>query len=131
MIKNFIDYEKAITENTVAFLKVHPSNYEIQGYTESVPVEKVAKLAHSYGLLCFHDWGSGSFYKFKQKGLSEYFTVQQELSLGPDLLTFSGDKLIGGIQAGILLGKRKIINKIRNHPLFRTFRLDKVSISLM
>tara|TARA_Y100001970_G_scaffold273474_1_gene371752 strand:+ start:159 stop:1553 length:1395 start_codon:yes stop_codon:yes gene_type:complete len=128
---HLIDYEQAITENTVAFLKVHPSNYQIQGYTESVPIEKVSKLAHSHGLLCFHDWGSGSFYKFKQKGLSEYFTVQQELSLGPDLLTFSGDKLLGGIQAGILLGKRKIIHQLKNHPLYRTFRLDKVSISLM
>ena len=125
------DYEKAITKNTVALLKVHPSNYEIKGYTESVSVEKISKLAHSKGLFCFHDWGSGSFYKFKQKGLHEYFTAQQELSVGADLLTFSGDKLLGGVQAGVLLGKSEIINKIRNHPLYRTFRLDKVSIGLL
>ena len=125
------DYEKAITKNTVALLKVHPSNYEIKGYTESVSVEKISKLAHSKGLFCFHDWGSGSFYKFKQKSLHEYFTAQQELSVGADLLTFSGDKLLGGVQAGVLLGKSEIINKIRNHPLYRTFRLDKVSIALL
>jgi len=128
---HLLDYEKAITKNTVALLKVHPSNYEIQGYTESVHVEKISKLAHSYGLFCFHDWGSGSFYKFKQQKLCEYFTVQQELSFGPDILTFSGDKLLGGIQAGLLLGKAEIIHKIRTHPLYRTFRLDKISIGLM
>ena len=125
------DYEQAITKNTVALLKVHPSNFEINGFSESVPVEKVAKLAHSRGLFCFHDWGSGSFYKFKQQRLRKYFTVQQELSAGPDILAFSGDKLLGGVQAGILLGKSKIITKMREHSLYRALRLDKVAISLL
>jgi L-seryl-tRNA(Ser) seleniumtransferase len=124
------DYEQALTENTAALLKVHPSNYEIHGFTESVSVEKMAKLAHSKGLLCFHDWGSGSFYKFRQRGLSEYSTAEQELSAGPDLLAFSGDKLLGGIQAGVLLGKAENIQKLRNHTLYRALRLDKVTLGL-
>jgi len=124
------DYEQALTENTAALLKVHPSNYEIHGFTESVSVEKMAKLAHSKGLLCFHDWGSGSFYKFRQRGLSEYSTAEQELSAGPDLLAFSGDKLLGGIQAGVLLGKAEHIQKLRKHALYRALRLDKVTLGL-
>ena len=125
------DYEQALTENTAALLKVHPSNYEIQGFTEEVSVEKMAQLAHSKGLLCFHDWGSGSFYKFRQRGLSEYLTAEQELSAGPDLLTFSGDKLLGGIQAGVLLGKAENIQKLRQHALYRALRLDKVTLGLL
>ena len=124
------DYKQALTENTAALLKVHPSNYEIQGFTEEVSVEKMAQLAHSKGLLCFHDWGSGSFYKFRQRGLSEYSTAEQELSAGPDLLTFSGDKLLGGIQAGVLLGKAENIQKLRQHALYRALRLDKVTLGL-
>ena len=127
---HLIDYEKAITEKTVALFKVHPSNYKIKGFTESVSVEKISKLAHSKGILCFYDWGSGSFYKFKQRGLKKNFTVQQELEAAPDLLAFSGDKLLGGVQAGVVLGKGEIIQKMRNHPLYRALRLDKVSISL-
>ena len=115
------------SKNTAAILKVHPSNYKILGFTESVSVENLSKLAQSKGVPCFYDWGSGSFYKFQQSGLSEYPTVEQELSFRPDLLAFSGDKLLGGIQAGILLGKMEIIQKLRKSPLYRTFRLDKVT----
>ncbi len=125
------DYEEALTENTAALLKVHPSNYEIKGFTESVSVRKMAGLAHSKGLFCFHDWGSGSFYRFKQRGLSEYATVEQELAAGPDLLAFSGDKLLGGIQAGVLLGKAENIQKLRKHALYRALRLDKVTLALL
>ena len=125
------DYEDALTENTAALLKVHPSNYEIKGFTESVSVGKMAGLAHSKGLFCFHDWGSGSFYRFKQRGLSEYATAEQELAAGPDLLAFSGDKLLGGIQAGVLLGKAENIQKLRKHALYRALRLDKVTLALL
>ena len=125
------DYEEALTENTAALLKVHPSNYEIQGFTESVSVRKMAELAHTKGLFCFHDWGSGSFYRFKQRGLSEYATAEQELAAGPDLLAFSGDKLLGGIQAGLLLGKAENIQKLRKHALYRALRLDKVTLGLL
>ena len=125
------DYEEALTENTAALLKVHPSNYEIKGFTESVSVGKMAGLAHSKGLFCFHDWGSGSFYRFKQRGLSEYATAEQELAAGPDLLAFSGDKLLGGIQAGVLLGKTENIQKLRKHALYRALRLDKVTLALL
>ena len=125
------DYEQALTENTAALLKVHPSNYEIQGFTESVSVRKMAELAHTKGLFCFHDWGSGSFYRFKQPGLSEYATAEQELAAGPDLLAFSGDKLLGGIQAGVLLGKAENIHKLRKHALYRALRLDKVTLGLL
>ena len=124
------DYENAITENTAALLKVHPSNYEILGFTESVSVDNLTKLAHLKELFCFHDWGSGSFYKFRQHGLSEYSTAEQELSSGLDLLAFSGDKLLGGVQAGILLGKSTNIKMLRNHALYRALRLDKVTLGL-
>ena len=83
------------------------------------------------GLFCFHDWGSGSFYRFKQPGLSEYATAEQELAAGPDLLAFSGDKLLGGIQAGVLLGKAENIQKLRKHALYRALRLDKVTLGLL
>ena len=125
------DYEKAFTKNTAAILKVHPSNYKILGFTESVSVENLSKLAQSKGVPCFYDWGSGSFYQFKNSDLSKYKTVRQELSYNPDLLTFSGDKILGGIQAGILLGKAGIIQKLRKSPLYRTLRLDKVNLTLM
>ncbi len=92
--------------------------------------EQALTETHSKGLLCFHDWGSGSFYKFRQRGLSEYSTAEQELSAGPDLLTFSGDKLLGGIQAGVLLGKAENIQKLRQHALYRALRLDKVTLGL-
>jgi L-seryl-tRNA(Ser) seleniumtransferase len=94
-------------------------------------VEKLTKLAHSKSILCFHDWGSGSFYQFQQPGLSEYSTAEQELSADPDLLAFSGDKLLGGVQAGILLGKAENIQKLRKHALYRTLRLDKVTLTLL
>ena len=125
------DYENALNKNTAALLKVHPSNYEIHGFTESVSVDKMANLAHSKGLLCFHDWGSGSFYQFQQPSLSEYTTVKQELSAGPDLLAFSGDKLLGGVQAGVLLGNARNIQKLRIHALYRALRLDKITLSLL
>ena len=125
------DYESALSKNTAAILKVHPSNYKILGFTESVSVERLSKLAHSKGIHCFYDWGSGSFYKFNQSGLREYTTVEQELSYSPDLMAFSGDKLLGGIQAGIMLGKTEIIQNLRKSPLYRTFRLDKITLTLM
>ena len=125
------DYKNALTKNTAAILKVHPSNYKILGFTESVKVEKLSKLAHSEGIPCFYDLGSGSFYKFQQSGLNQYTTVEQEISYSPDLLAFSGDKLLGGIQAGIMLGKKGIIQKLRKNALYRTFRLDKVTLTLM
>ena len=125
------DYEIALSKNTAAILKVHPSNYKILGFTESVSVERLSKLAHSKGIHCFYDWGSGSFYKFNQSGLREYTTVEQELSYSPDLMAFSGDKLLGGIQAGIMLGKTEIIQNLRKSPLYRTFRLDKITLTLM
>jgi len=125
------DYEQALTENTAAILKVHPSNYKIQGFTESVSVGNMAQLAHSNGIFCFHDWGSGSFYRFKQRGLSEYSIVQQEIRAGQDLLAFSADKLLGGIQAGVLLGKSENIQKLRKHSLYRVLRLDKVTLALL
>lgn len=125
------DYEQALTKNTAALLKVHPSNYKILGFTESVSVEKLTKLAHSKDILCFHDWGSGSFYQFQQRGLCEYATVKQELSAGPDLLVFSGDKLLGGVQAGVLLGRAENIQKLRKNALYRTLRLDKVTLTLL
>ena len=125
------DYEQAISENTAAILKVHPSNYIIEGFTESVEIPKLVELAKSHGLYCFHDWGSGTFYQFAQKGLRSYPTAQQEIQKGIDILCFSADKLLGSVQGGIILGRKNPVEKMRKHPLYRALRADKVTLGLL
>ena len=125
------DYEQAINENTAAILKVHPSNYVIEGFTESVEISKLVKLAKARGLYCLHDWGSGTFYQFEQKALQNYPTVQQEIQKRADIICFSADKLLGAVQGGIILGSKAAIEKMRKHPLYRVLRADKVTLGLL
>ena len=125
------DYEAAITERTAALLKVHPSNYTLVGFTEEVGLAELAQLARQHHLHSLYDWGSGSFYAFQQQGLRNYPTAQQVLASGVDVVAFSGDKLLGGVQAGLLLGKGALLNAIRRHPLYRAFRLDKLALSTL
>ncbi len=125
------DYENAITENTSALMKVHPSNYAIRGFVEETPMAQIAELAKRYQLSSFYDLGSGNFYRFQQPALQIMPTVQQEIRTGADLVTFSGDKLLGSTQAGVVVGRKALIQKLSRHPLYRALRLDKITLALL
>lgn len=123
------DYERAISDKTALLLKVHKSNYEIVGFAEEVSAEELVNLAKKYNLLVMEDLGSGCFIDFSKYGLKKEPTVQETLKAGVDLVTFSGDKLLGGPQAGIILGKKELIEKIRKNPLNRALRIDKLTLA--
>ncbi len=123
------DYEAAITPDTALLLRVHSSNFRITGFTHQPALAELVDLAHSRGLLVMDDLGSGTFLDTAAYGLSHEPTVQESLAAGADVVTFSGDKLLGGPQAGYLLGKRDLIEKMRTHPLTRAVRLDKIAIA--
>ena len=125
------DYENAITDKTAALLKVHPSNYAIRGFVEETSISQIARLAKKHQLLSFYDLGSGNFYRFEQPVLQSMPTVQQEVRTGVDLVTFSGDKLLGSTQAGIVVGRKELIRKLSRYPLYRALRLDKVTMALL
>ncbi|MBF0279411.1 MAG: L-seryl-tRNA(Sec) selenium transferase [SAR324 cluster bacterium] len=125
------DYENAISDKTAALLKVHPSNYKIAGFVEETSISQIANLAKQHQLLSFYDLGSGNFFRFSQPALQSIPSVQQELRSGVDLLTFSGDKLLGSTQAGIVVGKEELTRKLARHPLYRALRLDKVTMALL
>lgn len=125
------DYEKAINENTALLLKVHKSNYAIVGFTKEVSTEELVALGRKKGLPVMEDLGSGCFIDFSKYGLRREPTVQEVLKAGVDVVTFSGDKLLGGPQAGIILGKREIIERIRKNPLNRAIRIDKLTLSAL
>lgn len=123
------DYENAITENTKLLLKIHPSNYRIAGFSSSVPREDLSELAHKNGLIFMEDLGSGMLVDTSSIGLTEDPTVRNCLEAGVDLVTFSGDKLLGGPQLGVLVGKKEIIDQLRTYPLLRALRVDKMTLS--
>jgi L-seryl-tRNA(Ser) seleniumtransferase len=130
------DYEGAINEETSMLLKVHPSNYRITGFSSSVSREDLAELAHENGLVFMEDLGSGLLFDVKGvhpdgAGLSEDPSVMYCLKAGVDIVTFSGDKLLGGPQAGIVAGSAKLVNKLRRHPLARALRMDKMTLAAL
>lgn len=122
------DYEEAITENTRALMKVHTSNYRIMGFTESISVAELVELGKKYDLPVIEDLGSGVFIDLSKYGLEYEPTVLDSIHRGADIVTFSGDKMLGGAQAGIIVGKKKYISAMKKNQLTRALRVDKLTI---
>lgn len=125
------DYEDAITENTGAFLKVHTSNFKILGFTENVSIDELCKLGKEKDIPVIEDIGSGVLVDLSKYGLEYEPTVQDSIKAGVDIVSFSGDKLLGGPQAGIIVGKKQYIDKMKKNPLTRAFRIDKFTATIL
>lgn len=120
------DYENAIGPDTAVLLKVHTSNYKIIGFTEAPPLKALAELADQQGILLYEDAGSGAIADLGAFGLGDEPNIGRSVSDGAHLVSFSGDKLLGGPQAGLIVGKAELIEKLRMHPLYRALRVDKL-----
>jgi L-seryl-tRNA(Ser) seleniumtransferase len=123
------DYEQAITPRTAAMMRVHSSNFQVIGFTHSITLEELITLGQQYDLTVLDDLGSGCFLDTTQFGLAPEPMVQQSVAAGVGLTFFSGDKLVGGPQAGIIVGRKQLIDKLKKHPLARAARIDKVRLA--
>jgi len=120
------DYERATNENTRLILKVHPSNYRIVGFTAAPTLAELAELAHQKNIFLYEDAGSGAMFDLSRYGLTDEPVINDSIKAGADVVSFSGDKLLGGVQSGLIVGRREAIEKIRTHPLYRALRVDKL-----
>jgi len=125
------DYRNAISANTALLLSVHQSNYRILGFASQVPIAEIAALAHERGLLCAHDLGSGALLDLRHFGLPAEPTATASLKAQADVVFFSGDKLLGGPQCGIVLGRAALLETMRGNPYYRTFRVGKLTLSAL
>lgn len=128
---HFTDYEQAITEETSALLKVHTSNYRIVGFTDNVPIADLVPLGEQYDIPVVEDLGSGVLIDLGKYGLEHEPTVQESIQAGADVVCFSGDKLLGGPQAGIIVGKKKYIDRMKKNQLTRALRIDKFTATTL
>ena len=128
---HFSDYKKAVSKKTKLILWVHTSNYVVKGFTRSVPLSDLVQLGRSKNIPIMVDWGSGAILDMKSLGLANEMPIRTIMSDKPDILTFSGDKLIGGPQSGIIIGKEKWINAMQKNPLYRVIRSDKITLGLL
>ncbi|NTU41502.1 MAG: L-seryl-tRNA(Sec) selenium transferase [Nitrospirales bacterium] len=125
------DYKKEISENSSLLLKVHQSNYRMVGFTKEVSPEELVSLGRKHGIPVMYDLGSGCLIDLKPYGIHIEPTVQEIVKSGCDIVTFSGDKLLGGPQAGIIVGKTELIQRISKHPLMRAMRIDKLTLAAL
>lgn len=125
------DYENNINENTGVLLKVHTSNFKILGFTEEVSLEELSELGEKNGIPVVEDIGSGTLVDFSKYGFVYEPTVQESLKKGADVVTFSGDKMLGGPQAGVIVGKKKYIDKMKKNQLTRALRIDKMTLAAL
>ena len=128
---HFKDYQNAIGPNTGLLLKVHTSNYSVVGFTAEVSLRQLVDLGTDHQLPVMEDLGSGTFVDFSKYGLLKEPTVQESVSTGADVVTFSGDKLLGGPQAGLIVGEKKIVEAVRKNPLTRALRIDKLTLAAL
>ncbi|WP_273850483.1 L-seryl-tRNA(Sec) selenium transferase [Guptibacillus spartinae] len=125
------DYEQAVSDETAMFMKVHRSNFAIVGFTSEVEREQLASIAKKQQVIFYEDLGSGALYDFRKNGIGEEPTVQETLSAGADLVSFSGDKLLGGPQAGLIAGKKELVDRLKKHQLARVLRVDKFTLAAL
>jgi L-seryl-tRNA(Ser) seleniumtransferase len=125
------DYRAAIREPTAAILRVHPSNYRVVGFTSEVRLPELAELAHGHGLILIDDLGAGALLDLASFGLPPEPTVRESIDAGADIVLFSGDKLIGAAQCGIIVGRKELIDRLRKHPLMRAVRVDKTCLLVL
>ena len=125
------DYAAAITPRTAAIMKVHASNFQVIGFTESVELKALVEIARKHKVLLLHDLGSGSLLETASYGLAEEPRIQDSIRFGADLVACSGDKLLGGPQAGLLLGRAALVDRAMKHPLARALRVDKLTLAAL
>ncbi|OZM56297.1 L-seryl-tRNA(Sec) selenium transferase [Lottiidibacillus patelloidae] len=125
------DYENAINDNTAMIMKVHTSNFKVVGFTKELKTKELVEISKGHGVIYYEDLGSGDLFSFQSSGIGEEPLVSEAIKNGADVVSFSGDKLLGGPQAGIIAGKKEIINKLKKHQLARVLRVDKMTIAAL